>query len=225
MPEWLEALCCMKPRDKDEGSEHWSNAMQMRWPPPSSSRRVSRFVRLLLVLLACGSALNSQAPQHTPATREQTNFGAEGDFEEPVSLPPNALQSLRSSHNPDDLIRMCAQESGITVDQVPASWFVASEIRLTTTPSSGRVVRGEHACLRGAHIAQFWILEKSNTGYRIVFRGRADGLTVLPTRSDGYRDVRLVIVPQAGAYVDRVNFRYRKGQYLTTGHHLEHSNP
>ncbi len=197
--------------------------------PPTSSKscmgKMTSYMLPLLVLLACGSALNSQASQRSATTREQTNFGAEGDFKKPVSLPSDALQSLRNSHSPDDLIQMCAQESGIAVDQIPATWFVASEIRLTPTPSSGLVIRGEHACLGGAHIAQFWILEKSKAGYRIVFRGRADGLTILPTSSNGYRNVQLVIVTQAGVYVDSVNFKYRKGQYRTTGHHLEHTNP
>ena len=67
-------------------------------------------------------------------------------------------------------------------------------------------------------------MAKRTTGYDIVFEGRADALSVLPTRTNGYRDLQLVIVTQAGAYVDDVNFRYMDGHYQKAGHHLEHPN-
>ena len=75
---------------------------------------------------------------------------------------------------------------------------------------------------RGPHIGGD--VAKTTTGYDIVFRGRADGLTVLTTRTNGYRDLRLIIVTQAGAYVDNVDFRFRNGQYQNSGHRLEHPN-
>jgi hypothetical protein len=181
-------------------------------------------LRVVLLLLTSGTQLFGQASKPVEGHREQTHFGAEGDFENPVAVPNAALESLRTSKNADDSIQTCAENDGIPADKIPASWFVASEIRLRRSPSSGLVVRGEHPCLGGAHIAQFWVLAKSTTGYEIVFRGRADGLSVLSTRTNGYRDVRLFIVTQAGAYVDDVNFRYRNGQYEMAGHHLEHPN-
>jgi hypothetical protein len=162
--------------------------------------------------------------KRTEVQREQTDFGAEGDFQNPVAIPSSALDPLRGSKNRDDSIQMCAENEGIPVDKIPASWFAASEIRLSRSPDSGLVVRGEHSCLGGAHIAQFWVLARTTTGYVIVFRGRADALRVLPTRTNGFRDLKLIIVTQAGAYVDEVNFRYRNGQYQKAGHHLEHPN-
>jgi hypothetical protein len=179
---------------------------------------------VLLLLLTSGNQLSPQASKRAEALREQTDFGAEGDFERPVAIPGAALQQLRTSKNRDDLIQMCVENEGIPVDKIPPSWFVASEIRLSRSPSSGLVVRGEHPCLGGAHISQFWVLAKSTTGYEIVFRGRADALSVLPTRTNGYRDLQLIIVTRAGAYVDEVNFRYRNGHYYKAGHHLEHPN-
>jgi hypothetical protein len=179
---------------------------------------------VLLLVLMSGTQLCAQASKRTEGLREQSDFGAEGDFDRPVAIPGAALQQLRTSKNQDDLIEMCAGDEGIPVDKIPPSWFVASEIRLSHSPSSGLVVRGEHPCLGGAHISQFWVLAKSSTGYEIVFRGRADALSVLPTRTNGYRDLQLIIVTQAGAYVDNVNFRYRDGQYHRAGHRLEHPN-
>ena len=181
-------------------------------------------LRLALLLLFCTSQLYPQAMKRTEAQREQTDFGAEGDFQSPVTIPSTALDTLRASKNADDSIQMCAENEGIPADKIPASWFAASKIRLSGSPDSGLVVRGEHPCLGGAHIAQFWVIAKTATGYEIVFRGRADALAVLPTRTNGYRDLQLIIVTQAGASVDNVNFQFRNGQYQNSGHHLEHPN-
>jgi hypothetical protein len=179
---------------------------------------------LILFLLVWGIRLHAQSGQHVERSREQTDFGAEGDFQKPIPMPAGALQSLRMSKGADDSSQECAEKEGIPPSEIPASWFVASEIRLSRIYSSGLVVRGEHACLGGAHIAQFWVLAKSNPGYSIVFRGRADALTVMPTRSNGFRNLQLVFITQAGAYVDYVNFRYSQGAYHKSGHHLTHPN-
>jgi len=179
----------------------------------------------LLLFLVCCIRLCAQSAQRVNPRREQTDFGAEGDFEKPVPIPVGALQSLRMSKGADDVLQECAEQEGIPDVEIPASWFDASEIRLSRGPSSGLVVRGEHACLWGAHINQFWVLAKSAAGYRVVFRGRADALAVLPARTNGYRDLQLVIVTQAGAYIDYVDFRYSKGEYHVSGHRLDHPNP
>jgi hypothetical protein len=180
-------------------------------------------ILLLLFLVVCGIRLYAQPGQHVERSREQTDFGAEGDFQKPVPIPADALQSLPMSKGADDLLQECAEQEGIPVAEIPASWFVASEIRLTRVSSSGLVIRGEHACLGGAHIAQFWVLAKSTARYEVVFRGRADALIILPTRTNGFRDLQLVFVTQAGANVDSVTLRYSKGEYHVSGHRIEHN--
>jgi hypothetical protein len=182
-----------------------------------------RRVLPIMLLLVGGTLWSAQKAPRIDHSREQTDFGAEGDFQRPAPIPVEALQSLRKSNGDDDLLR-CAEQEGIPVAEIPARWFVASEIRLSRMSASGLVVRAEDACLGGAHIAQFWVLAKSSAGYLIVFRGRADGLVVLPTRTNGYRDLQLTIVTQAGAYIDYVDFRYSKGKYQESGNRLEHPN-
>lgn len=175
----------------------------------------------LLFLLFCCVALRAQSP-NPRRPREQTNFGAEGDFEKPVLLPTEALNVLRTSKNRDDGMQICVDQEGVPAEEFSASWFAASEIRLTNQPSSGLVVRGERECFGGGHIAQFWVLAKSSDGYRIVFRGKGDGFEVLPGRTSGYRDLELVIVTQAGAYVDNVILQYSNGTYRISKHRLWH---
>jgi hypothetical protein len=174
---------------------------------------------LSAVLFLCGVSLHLRAIPQNAARQEQTHFGVEGEFRHPVPLPSTALKALQASNDKNDLLEECAEDDGLQPSEVPASWFVASKIRLTTNPSLGLVVRGENQCLAGAHITQFWVLAKSATGeYRIVFRGRGDGMGVLPTRTNGYRDLQLVIVTQAGANVDEITFRYSKGSYRISSH-------
>jgi hypothetical protein len=155
--------------------------------------------------------------------REQTSFGVEDEFQRPVPLTAAPLNAIRETPDPDGILKLCAEEEGFEVREIPPAWFVASEVRLTSLPRSGLVVRGENACLLGAHITQFWVLEKQPTGaYKVVFTGRADALDVLPTRLNGHRDLQLVFVTQAGAYVDYVRLRYSNGTYHKSGHRLTH---
>ena len=167
-----------------------------------------------LLCAACGVAQSQPYDQRRP---QQTRFGVEEAFQRPVSLPAGALQSLRAGKASDDILQDCAQKEGIQVRDIPASWFVASEIELHRGLSSGLVVRGEHGCLLGAHITQFWVLANSGAEYRVVFSGRADGLDVLPTRTNGFRDLQLVFVMDHGASIQYVKFRYSASTYQVSG--------
>jgi hypothetical protein len=183
-------------------------------------------IRLPIAFFLLVSSLLITA-QNNPSThdREQTSFGVEDEFQRPVLLTAAALTAIRETPDPDGILKVCAEEEGIEVRDIPPAWFVASEVRLTRSPSSGLVVRGENACLLGAHITQFWVLEKQPTGtYKVVFTGRADALDVLPTRLNGHRDLQLLFVTQAGAYVDYVKLRYFNGTYHKSGHRLTHPN-
>jgi len=177
---------------------------------------------LLLIVALLGAAPAAKSLTRNQESREQTDFGVEDAFQKPVPLPAGALQALRTLKSSDDLLQECSEQEGLEPSAIPASWFVASKIRLTRKPASGLIVRGEYLCLGGAHITQFWVLAKSATGYKIVFRGRADALSVLPNRTDGYRDLQLVIITQAGRYVDYVTFHFAKGMYVLSGHRVEH---
>lgn len=173
---------------------------------------------ILLLLFLYSVLLGAWPIQHS----EQTGFGAEGDFDRPVALSAAALEALRAFLNNEEF-RDCAEQEGISPNDISRSWFSASEIRLTKSPASGLIVRGEAACMHGAHIVDFWVLAKSKDGYRIVFQGRADALRVLPTRTNGYRDLELVIITAAGANIDNVQLHYEKGEYRPVGHHVSHN--
>lgn len=148
---------------------------------------------------------------------EQVDFGAEGHFEKPMPLDESALQALRGSKDAGE----CATEENIQASGIPGSWFLASEIRLTGTAGSGLVVRGEGACFEGAHIVQFWVLEKLPNGYRVVLAGRADALSILPSVWNGHREIQFVFITGAGRSSEYVTMHFKQGQYVVAGRRID----
>jgi len=180
---------------------------------------------VLLAVVATPQAGIPQAQAQRQHSREQTEFGAEGAFRRPVPLPAAALEALRTAKFPDSTLQDCAEQAGIRVEDIPASWFVASELQLSRAGQPGLIVRGENRCLWGAHIVQFWVLAKSATRHNVVLGGRADGLEVLPTYTNGYRDLQLVLLMRAGATTEYVRFRYSGGEYHASGESTRDESP
>ncbi len=175
-------------------------------------------------MLVSSISAAAQSASPTEHHHEQTSFGTEDTPQRPVALPAAALMSLRDANDLYDSFQDCAEREGIRVGEIPATWFVASEIRLSRAPGSGLIVRGDRPCFYGAHIVQFWVVARSAEAYKVLFTARADALDVLRTRSNGYRDLQLIFVTQAGRYVDYVRMRYSNGEYQVSGHHLKHYN-
>ena len=177
-------------------------------------------MKTLLILLLCVALLPFPVCSQAQVPDEHVTFGVEDVFQRPVSLPQDALQALRASNDERDIIPECAMAEGIQPSEIPAAWFVASRIQLNRS-SSAFVVRGENRCLMGAHSAHFWVLGKSATGgYTVVFRGFGDGLSVLSTRTNHYRDLELTIL--TGVAVESIKSRFSDGSYHEAGHTIEH---
>jgi hypothetical protein len=173
-------------------------------------RRAS-IARATCVTSVCEAGLNSMQRQ---------DFGVEDPMPNAVTMPPSAIEAIRRSPESQESLRYCMQQERRSARDIPASWFSASQIDFTGSPQSGLVVRG-NGCFLGAHITQFWVLAKTATGFRSMFTARADGITVLPTRTNGYRDLQLVFVMAAGNEIQRVTLQYRKGAYRVAGRKIE----
>ena len=147
-------------------------------------------------------------------------------MERPVELSTAALRTLAE----DDVVHSCLKDRERTQDQLPAKWFVASEIHLggpneidlivlprlapSDKPPSGE---SENACLLGANINPFWVLRKTPQGFDLVSSESAHDLQVLTTRSNGHRDIRLfsltaINVTTADFRFDRKRYRFRRAQ-------------
>jgi hypothetical protein len=182
------------------------------------SKRI-RFIFSVIPLVVVTPCVAQSEPHH--ARKQQTSFGMEEPFERPVVLPSGALEALESSKLSAEMLRDCAENEGIKVSEIPASWFAGSRIELSGGRSSGLVVRAEHGCFWGAHITQFWLLSKDGTHYHVVFAGKADAFRVLSKRTNGYRDVQLIFATRAGAEITYATFEYANGEYTESDSRTE----
>ncbi|MGO9086503.1 MAG: hypothetical protein ACLQBK_14845 [Candidatus Sulfotelmatobacter sp.] len=178
-----------------------------------------RFIFSVIPLLALSLCVAQSEPHH--ASKQQMSFSAGEEFEHPVALPSGALKALETSKLSAEMLRGCAADEGIKINEIPASWFVGSWIELRGGRSSGLVVSAKQGCFWGAHISQFWLLSKNEANYYVVFTGRADGFRVLSKRTNGYRDVQLIFAAQAGAEITFVTFEYANGEYVESDSRTE----
>jgi hypothetical protein len=110
------------------------------------------------------------------------------------------------------------RQDGLERDQVPASWFVASEIHLDGVHEDDLIVQprdlgqspSPNHFLFGARIVPFWVLLGAAGKYRLVLGVRADGLDVLDSRTNGYKDIQ--VRQLTATKVTTVLFK-RRGKY------------
>lgn len=169
-----------------------------------------RLVWLLMLVTVFDCSMGAQKPGKDDQP-EQTGFGADwgpgGEFiRKPVELPAGAVEVLRDTLSMDRGTVHCLKTEGITPEQVPASWFLASqihldgpdEIDLIVQPNLPKIAPGgppnvpEARCLLGANIGPFWVLRNTRGRYGLLLETYALGLEVLDSRSNSYRDIQTV---------------------------------
>jgi len=173
---------------------------------------------VVLVLLVANATGGSALGQNSASDRapEQTVFDAEPDsgkmlVQRPVKIPDSALQVLRDTLA--DGILNCLKARGTTPEQVPASWFLASAVRLNgpnevdlivlpNVPDierSGRPVPG--GCLLPANGGPFWVLGPGigSGRYGLFLATYGHRLEVLNSRTNRYRDIQIGTMSTRGS--------------------------
>jgi hypothetical protein len=120
----------------------------------------------------------------------QTSFGVETPVKHPVNLPKDVLQQLVNQSAEE--LRTCLKMDGSNEAALP-KYFVASAIDINNDGRRDLVVQAGKYCLQGAHVTAFWIFTKGDkdyANYELVFTTHTDWLDVLPTSTNGYRDIR-----------------------------------
>ena len=133
----------------------------------------------------------------TGGVPEQTEFGADSDLDRPIPVPAAALKALRNTLQ-------------ATSDELPAEGLRASEVHLGGPTEVDIVV----PVLAGGHAAFFYILRPVSDGYRLIFDSGGDSMTVLGTRSHGYRDLQIVGITMAGAARTTTIYRFDGRRYV-----------
>jgi len=169
----------------------------------------------ILVLVSLMGLLQSvcSAQQHTKAM----TFSSEGDpFKNPVQLPPEALALLTSDKEdfPDGPPKNfhCDDQEQLHNKDEPAEQILCTKLPLSSSGEENYLVIGVGA-LRGAHIVPFWLIHQSNGKATILFKTRADALTVLPNSYNGYREIAATFIYGAGASIETDRFRFKGKTY------------
>jgi len=143
-------------------------------------------------------------PKSTP---EQTDFGADSELERPIPVPEAALKALRNALQ-------------ATPDELPAEQLRGSEVHLGGSTEADLIV----PVIGGGHAAFFYILRPTSVGYQLIFDSGGDSMTVLRTRSHGYRDLQVEGLTMAGKNVTTAIYRFDGHKYVMTSEKTEHPN-
>jgi hypothetical protein len=180
----------------------------------SAARTTLLLVPLLLILA-------SQAQTSSQVVQEQSSFGTEEAPGEPrVSRPHPVPDAVLRILETDEGVRSCLKDNPLSAGQHLGSWFLASEIHLDSPAQTDLIVvpsfQGEEGmCFESVEgIGWFWVFRSADTNYQLVLKAAGNGLEVLRTRSNGYRDIQTGVVSQAGKYVTTVTFRFNGNEYV-----------
>jgi hypothetical protein len=153
----------------------------------------------LLLLVTCTGGQNTRKSNSIAA--EQSHFSAESEtVDRPANVTEGVLQVLRT----DADVRNVLKAENLRPDQLPSSWFSASEIHLNG-PSEIDLIVVAGGRLIGANVTTFWVLRPTAEGYKCVLTVAAHDLTVKSSRSNRLRDIRV----EKATAVDLVSTLYR----------------
>lgn len=165
--------------------------------------------RLLLILaLVLAQSSAGQTPRGRQL-KEQIGFGAEavpGEVfvQNPVQVSKDALEILKGNLSPGT-INCIKNVAHLTPDQVPAAWFVGSEVHLdgadkkdlVVLPNVPQILASDSSpdvrnggCLLGANVGPFWVLRQRDKQYELLLATSAAALFVLDSKTNGYRDIQ-----------------------------------
>ena len=177
---------------------------------------------LLVLLISCVIITSVDlTSEEKRGQNEQSGFSVEQELvpvEKPSRLPQEALRVLAKEVG----VASCLENEGVSSEQLPSSWFIASEIHLDGPNELDLVVLpnlasepqrhpGPALCFLGANTGQFWIIRKMPSGYQLVLSLFTHALTVLDSRSNRLRDIEAVTVSVDGETTSL--FKFNGEQY------------
>jgi hypothetical protein len=159
--------------------------------------------------------------------KEQSDFGIELEVA-PIQRPVTPRRAALNALSKDASVASCLENEGLSPKELPANWFVASEIHLDEANESDLVVlpggrlpdtpKGEippNACFWGANTGQMWVLRNTQRGFKLVLSQMGLGMSVLTTRTNGLRDIEVGAV--VGGYDDSIDYKFDGESYKIAG--------
>lgn len=103
-------------------------------------------------------------------------------------LPEDIVRALST----DERVLSCAQGTRDGVSQFAPDWVAVRRIDLDDDGRSDWIVNGRHVCLRDGDAVGWWVYADTVDTQRLLLAGAtAAALDVLPSRTQGLRDLRL----------------------------------
>lgn len=171
---------------------------------------MSKIPVLFLLVISFFWGVRAMSQDETSPS-EQVQFSAEDEsVKQPISIPPDAWSILKKDSN---VLEVLASQN-LKAGQLPASWFVASEVHLDGPNERDLVVIGK-GMLQGANLTTFWVFAQSPQGLKLVLTLPAHDLFIEQTRTKGYRNIQAVMmtagrVSTAELRFDGAEYRVRK---------------
>jgi hypothetical protein len=146
-------------------------------------QQVKQSVVFIAPLLLIAFAVATEQAKSSVA--EQVHFSAEDEsVQRPGSVPEGILQILRRDR---DVLNVLKHQN-LPAEQLPASWFRASEIHLDGLNETDMIVIAAGPLI-GANVTTFRVFRPTAQGYELVLLVATHDLTIEKHRSHGYRDI------------------------------------
>jgi hypothetical protein len=152
-----------------------------------------------------------------PATTEQWQFSAmDRTLKRPVPIPRQVLAEI--ALDPD--IKHLLESEHLSPEKIPSSWFLVSEVHLSTAAEKDLVIVGTGPVL-GANVTTFWIFRLRKGRFESLLKppAAAMSLVINRTRSNGYHDLELFA--GTAVMVSRVLCKFDGKSYKATTKTLE----
>jgi hypothetical protein len=156
----------------------------------------------ILVFFAIASLSFAENKKHS-SPPEQTVFSAEDEtVKRPVPIPTD-VKALLSR---DKVVQAQLENENIRAEELPSSWFSASEIHLGTGKKPDVIIVA-NSPVAGANTTFFWIFRTTETGHDLVLTVQGHNLNVKSAHWKGYKEIELLSVTlgQANTALYRFN--------------------
>jgi hypothetical protein len=177
-------------------------------------------IRTTLASLLLLISFSRAGAYHEARQREQLHFSMEQEIrpvQRPVPLPDGLVKALGSDEFAQRVTRACLRASHL--DEIPADWFIASEVHLGNPDERDFVILPKNPCLLGANVGPFWIARKTPGAIEIILSTEGHDLEILQTRSNGLRDIK--IESATGTVLYTTSFRFDGKRYGISQTHSE----
>lgn len=173
---------------------------------------------LLMLPIVASSQVTCETPMPGPGREVSGSpapiFALKKPFEHPVALPSLVLALFRADAESSAKFEACRSRENLP--QIPAKWFLASEIKMAKDELPGLLVRVADSCLwekeQDQKVGEFWLFRQSPTGYQLIFQERTQALQVLNTHTNGYPDL-CTSWGHFGQYNQTI-YTFQQGKYL-----------